>query len=130
MSWSDVRTALQTQLEAAGLIAKDVMPNALSEIDVAVVLPGDPLIEPYAHGDLDVVYIRVEVRSTRGDQKSGQNALDTLIKQTRAAIESDDTIGGKVQAARFDRVHSYGSITDQPGTFVATLDLHALMEAA
>jgi len=137
VSWSDVRIGMAAALKAAltGVSVYEMIPQALGgEPDLAVVLPGDPLILPTAHG-VDSVLIRVYVRSTRGTQKDGAAALDKLIaasgtQSVRAAVNADRTLGGAVEDTRFMRVESYGALQDQSGAFQAEIIFAADMEDA
>lgn len=134
MTWSAVRTGMQTVIKAntTAVSVFDVMPpSPISESDVAVILPGDPLIEPYSH-DEDIVTIRVVAMAVRGSQQDGQRALDALIgatgtKSIRAAVNADRTLDGIVESTRFSAVASWGGMADQPGGFQADIIFRATL---
>lgn len=132
MSWASIRTGMETRLATiSGLVAHDVMAANLPDKDVAVVLPGDPLIEPSGHGGDVAVNIRVVVKCKRGDVADAQKALDAYIwpsgaSSVIAAVDGDGTLGGAVDGTLFSRVANYGASEGEAGAFQADVQFRAL----
>jgi hypothetical protein len=125
MSWAAVRDGLRDRLRTIdGLSAFDTMPPALPDRDSAVVLPGEPLLEPFAHRDTWALLVRVAVRCQRATVRDAQDALDEYVwpvgrRSIVAAVQADPTLGGVADDTAFLRVDGYGAIEGQSGTVQA-----------
>jgi hypothetical protein len=136
MSWATIRDGMKARLATiSGLVAYDVMPDNLPDHDVAIVLPGDPLIEPAGHQRKVDINIRVVVRCTRATARDAQDALDAYIWPTgassiQAAVEAGRTLGGAADDTQFVRVVQYGpSATDNKGQWQADVMFRAKVTA-
>lgn len=135
MSWVTIRTGMETRLATiSGLKAFDKMPSSLPNQNVAVVLPGEPVIEAAGHGNKVDVHIRVVVRCVRATAEDAQAALDVYIwpsggSSVQAAVEGGPTLGGAVDDVRFVRVGSYGSVENTAGGFQADIIFRAKVTA-
>lgn len=125
MKWTTIREAMGTTL-ATNLTDVDVYDRITAatsrvSVDAVVVLPGDPLLAPFAHG-IDEVNIRVVALSRRATPQEGQEALDAMMdnsgaKSVRAAIEADPTLGNVVSTTRFQRMENWGGVDGVVGAF-------------
>ncbi len=118
MSWATIRDGMKTRLDTiSGLKAHDVLPSVMPDANVAVVLPGEPLLEPSGHAGMVDVNIRVVVRCSRATVQDAQNALDAYVwpsgtNSIQAAVEGGPQLGGAVDDCRFVRVAAYGTVED------------------
>lgn len=133
MSWATIRDGMKTRLDTiSGLKAFDVMPDSLPNANCAVVLPGDPVFEPAAHGLKVSVNIIVMVRCTRATAKDAQDALDAYIWMTGtssvpAAVNAGRTLGGAADDCQFVRVSGYGVPENTQGAMQANIMFRAMV---
>lgn len=108
MSWATIRDGMKTRLATiSGLTTFDVMPDTLPNKDNAVVLPGDPLLEPAAHGAKKFINVIVKVRCSRASAKDGAAALDGYLASIESAVDGGRTLGGAVDDCQLRNVQTY-----------------------
>ena len=122
MSWATIRDGVKARLDTIdGLSAHDVMPQTLPDRDIAVVLPGNPVIEPDGHLAGVFVHFRVFVRCKRGKLKDSQDGLDPYLwptgtKSIAAAVLGDTGLPkdgvNTVHDTRFTGVTQYSGEDD------------------
>lgn len=133
MSWLTIRSGMETRLNTiSGLKARRSMAATLPDKDVAVVLPGEPLLAPDGHRGMQSVNIRVVVRCKRGDIEDAQAALDAYIWPSGAssvivAVEAEPTLGGAVPSGVYFTgvVSQYGASEGEAGAFQADVNFRA-----
>ena len=115
MSWATIRDGVVTALSGiSGLVEHDTAKAYYADSTVAIVLPGDPLLEPGGHaGKTDVTFV-VRVKVSRATADDAQNALDGYVwpsgsSSIVAAIYATPTLGGAVDDTQFMRVERYGA---------------------
>ena len=117
-TWAEIRDGMKTRLATiSGLSNYDVMPKTLPDKDSAVVLYGDPLVSPSAHGSKVNVNLKVVVRCMRGDLKDAQDAIDAYLwsvgtNSIVAAVYAGRTLGGAVDDTQWLSTGSVGMLDD------------------
>jgi hypothetical protein len=134
LTWATIRDGMKTRLDTiSGLTVHDVFPGVLPDKDVAVILPGEPLLEPSGHGSMYDVNIRVVVRVKR-TVKDAQALLDDYVwpsgaKSVIAAVQAGSTLGGAVDGVVDVRVSGYGTVEDA-NTWQAEIQFRARVSTA
>ncbi|MBO0813559.1 MAG: hypothetical protein J2P30_00160 [Actinobacteria bacterium] len=114
-TFGDVRAALASYLTSAiGLAAT---PNRFAQVNppMAVIMPVTGTFIRYSQtfdGETDYT-LRIIVLVSEGDSVSGQDLIDAYLsvsgpKSIWAAIQADDTLGGKVSYAAVTEATGYG----------------------
>lgn len=133
MSWATIRDGMKTRLSTiSGLVPYDVQPDTMPNKDVAVVLPGDPVLESTGHGKKTLVNIIVRVRCSRATSKDSSDALDAYIwpsggNSIPSAVDGGPTLSGTVDDVRWSRTENYGS--EVQGVHQADLLFQAMVSA-
>ena len=127
MSWATIRTGMEALIDnISGLTVHPVMKDTLPEKNVAVILPGDPLLEHSGHGAAVLVNVRVVVRVLRATAEDCQDALDAYVWPSGAnSIVAAVTDG----AYQFIRVANYGPSEGEQGKWQADLQFWTLVDA-
>lgn len=127
MSWATIRTGMETRLATiSGLVAHPMMRETLPDKNIAVVLPGEPLIDAAGHGPYYWINVRVVVRVARATAEDAQAALDAYVwpsgaNSIIAAVDADPTLAGTVDPVQFQRVANYGPSEGEQGKWQADL---------
>lgn len=135
MSWATIRTGMEAAINnIASLTVHPVMKDTLPEKNVAVVLPGEPLLAPSGHHNKVDVNIRVVVRVNRATAEDCQEALDAYVwpagaSSVQTAVEADNTLGGAVDDVQFQRVSNYGPSEGEQGKWQADVLFRAKVTA-
>lgn len=93
----------------SGLTTFDVQPDSLPNKDNAIVLPGDPLLEPAAHGAKKYINVIVRLRCARATAKDAQAALDGYIASVEGAVNADRTLSGAVDDCQLRAIQGYAN---------------------
>jgi hypothetical protein len=115
-SVSEIRNGLATNLATIiGLRTSSIVPDNINP-PIAIVEPQSINFDTTFARGLDEYAFKITVIAGRADERSGQNKIDGYCSPTgsgsvKTAIESDKTLGGKVQNLRVTGLTSYGSIT-------------------
>jgi hypothetical protein len=118
MSWTTIRTGVATLIDAiAGVEPRAAVSLGKSDSVTATVIPGDPVIEPTAHGAKYNVRFIVRVRVQKAKLTESQETMDVLIWPTGAgsliaAIYSDPTIAAALDGVRLVQVVNYEQPAD------------------
>lgn len=118
MTWATIRSGVATLVDTvAGVEPRATATLGRADAITATVVPGDPVVEPSAHGGKYYVRFIVRVRVAKGKLTESQDALDALIWPTGAgsliaAIYSDKTIGSALDDVRLVQVINYEQAAD------------------
>lgn len=135
MTWAAIRDGMKTRLATiSGLVPYDVFPDKSPDGDIAMVLPGQPLIEPSAHGGFYDVRMRVLARCQRATASDAQAALDPYLwpsgaSSIIAAVYGDPTLGGVVDGCQFETVENYNAVENSPHEWQADIYFKAKVDA-
>lgn len=142
MSWATIRDGMAARLNTIqGLSAVDTMRDTLPDKDVAVVLPGEPLMEPTAHRGKVGVNVRVVVMVSRASAKDAQDRLDEYVnpsgaRSVIAAIAASRTTGqlpvdsvAQVDDTRWVRTTGYGPSAEVEKRWQADVHFYATVTA-
>ncbi|HEY7821852.1 MAG TPA: hypothetical protein VIG24_03405 [Acidimicrobiia bacterium] len=113
MSVGTIRSALATRLTTIpGLRVSEVMVDA-PRPPQATIMPLRIDYDLNAARGADEYQFVVTLMVSRADDRASQNNLDAYLvgaNSVKAAIESDRTLGGKVNTCRVSEMRNYGAI--------------------
>lgn len=113
---TEIRDGLATNLATiTGLRTSATVPDNINP-PIAIVEPMSISFDTTFNRGLDEYSFKITVIAGRADERSGQNKIDGYCSPTgsgsvKTVVESDKTLGGKVQNLRVTGLSTYGSIT-------------------
>jgi hypothetical protein len=128
--WATIRQEVQNLVGGlvSSLTVYDVEPDSVGGKTIAIVLPGDPLEEPAAHGRTAAVNFTVLLRAALGSREASERALDGYMGSVPFAIASDPTLAGQVHDTQFTGIDGYRE-AEQKGVFQAEVNFRAVCTA-
>jgi hypothetical protein len=118
----EIRTALATAVSSiSGLRTSAFIPDNPNP-PIAVVMPERIEYDLNARRGADTYTFSIMVIVSRSDERSAQRELDAYLigpRAIKAAVETDRTLGGKVNTTRVTEMRSYSSVVIGETTYMS-----------
>jgi hypothetical protein len=121
-TYGDIRTGLAANLASLSLRTYGYVPDQPSP-PCAIIQPVRTEFDTTFGRAADTITFDVMVLVQRTDERSGQDLLDSYCDKNgtysvKRALESDVTLGGRVQTMQVTEITSYGAIDSNDTTYL------------